>query len=242
MKYRAKGNFEFGGISLEAFNAFSVFCNTFGRPKRNIGVVSIPGRNGDLIYDNGKYDNIARRYTFVIDGADNYRALAYTLLTLKGYQRLEDTYDIDHYMMACITDISVRRMNFDRLMVDVDFNRKPQRWLKSGEDVITITSDNTVHKINNPTMFVAEPLIVTYKPGNYAVNSQTATVVNLDIPTGLYIDCEKKAIYGGGANHNADVNLPNHEFPTLLPGNNTLVWHSETTGNKLELTPRWWEL
>ena len=247
MIYRAKGSFIFGGVNLADYGGFSVYCNAFDRPKQNITVVSIPGRNGDLIYDNGKYDNVERRYTVVIDGSNFYRALAESLLNLKGYHRLEDSYDPEHYMMASISDISFRKMNIDRLMVDISFNRKPQRWLKIGEETVTYTDAGT-YTLSNPTEFVSQPLIDVYKDGTFSVNNSGNIVIDLGLGMGtpLHIDCDKMNIYSGYAdlaeNHNADVVLPNHKFPGFASGDNTITWTPEETGNKIVITPRWWEL
>lgn len=247
MIYRAKGNFVFGEINIADFGGFSVYCNTFDRPKQNITVVSIPGRNGDLIYYNGKYDNVERRYTVVIDGADAYRGLAWSLLNLKGYHRLEDSYDPEHYMMASISDVSVRKLNIDRLLVDVYFNRKPQRWLKIGEETVTYTDAGT-YTLSNYTGFVSRPFIAVYKDGTISVNNGGNIVVDLGLGMGtpLYIDSEKMSIYDANwptpQNHNADVVLPNHKFPEFIPGDNTIAWTPEETGNKIVITPRWWEL
>ena len=67
---------------------------TFDAPERDITALSIPGRNGDLIFDNGRYKNIDVTYPAFIhrNFARNAQAMRAWLMKSPGYKRLEDTY------------------------------------------------------------------------------------------------------------------------------------------------------
>ena len=113
------------------------------------------------------------------------------------------------------------------------FERKPQRYLKSGKKEYEYTASGS---INNPTEFDALPLIRVYGSGTLTVNG-TPIVISTS-KTYLDIDCELQEVLQSGGN--LDITLTNGVFPKLSSGENTI-----TKGNgisKAIITPRWWSL
>ena len=47
----------FDGVSLKDFGVYINGNQTYNAPARSRTYVSVPGRNGDLIIDNGRYEN-----------------------------------------------------------------------------------------------------------------------------------------------------------------------------------------
>ena len=132
----------FGGVDSAFFNVYISGGGTFSAPQRDVEVVSIPGRNGDLIIDNGRWRNIEVRYpAFIPSGfKSNIDAFRAAICRKTGYQRLEDTYHPDEYRMAMLSagvDPSTKYMNQSASM-DLVFNCKPQRFLKIGDEPIQI--------------------------------------------------------------------------------------------------------
>lgn len=131
-EYNPKSNVVFGNVDLSDYNAYAVYCNIFDRPERDISVVSVPGRNGDLIFDNGRYKNVDRTYRIQVVGVENVHNLIRDLTSTIGYQRLEDEYDPNVYMMARINaKPSVRKFVGNAVMLTVTFDRMPQKWDKN---------------------------------------------------------------------------------------------------------------
>jgi len=146
-EYNPKSNVTFGSVNLSTYNAFAIYCNIFDRPERDVEVVSVPGRNGDLIFDNGRYKNLDRVYTIQVTGVANAQNLINALTKAIGYQELEDDYDTTVYYMARLKN-RPRVVQFvgNAVLLTVTFDRKPQRWLKSGRDTaITGTYIGTVN-------------------------------------------------------------------------------------------------
>lgn len=131
-EYNPKSNVVFGDVDLSDYNAYAVYCNIFDRPERDISVVSVPGRNGDLIFDNGRYKNVDRTYQIHVVGVENVHNLIRDLTSTIGYQRLEDEYDPNVYMMARLkSKPNVRKFVGNAVLITVTFDRMPQRWDKN---------------------------------------------------------------------------------------------------------------
>lgn len=236
MIYRAKGNVVFGDVNLADYGAYAIWCNTFERPLRDTTRITVPGRNGEVIFDNGRYQDTAIDYVIVVDGQDNARNLLAALLSITGFARLEDSYDPEVYKVARINAAPVvDKMDDGGCRLSVKLMRKPQRYLKLGEQALTLISSLTLY---NPTLYTALPLIRAYGNGTLAIGSQLITVADV---TDTYIDIDsdiQNASYGT-ANRNDKLTLNTGDFLNLPPGQNNIV---ATGFTSIDITPRWWSL
>ena len=201
----------------------------------------VPGRDGDLVISNKRYQNVDLVYHCMIkkDFLSNYQALSAQLLKSPSYHRLEDSFHPDHYRMAVFdSSIEPEMLAHNKHgTFDLKFSCKPQMWLKEGEVPITYTAGTF---LTNPTAFTAKPLIRVYGTGEVTVGSRTVRVDNGTYPY-VDIDCEMEECYYGANNCNPMVTLKtNNDFPVLAPGNN---WVGLGSGiSRVVLTPRWWTL
>lgn len=234
--------FTFNGVSSDSFEYFINGAGVFNSPEPDLEYVSVPGRNGDLIYDNKRFNNIEVSYSPVFT-LQNFRATSKAfqawLLSHKGYFRLEDDYQPLYYRMASIKDaIPVTDIAWtnDAGAMEVIFNCKPQLYLVSGDDAVEFTADGT---ITNPTKFAAKPLIRVYGTGSLTVGDVTMTI-GASSYAYIDIDCELMDCYYGSYNANQYVTIGDY-FPTLAPGSNNIVL-TDNTITKAEVTPRWWTI
>ena len=174
-EYNPKSNVVFGDVDLSNYNAFAIYCNIFDRPERDVEVVSVPGRNGDLIFDNGRYKNLDRVYTIQVTGVANAQNLINALTKTLGYQELSDDYDTTVYYMARLKSRPrIAQFVGNAVLITVTFDRKPQRWLTSGkttpitgtyigrltdsssgrEGVMKLTINNTTEETLLPRIYV----------------------------------------------------------------------------------------
>lgn len=208
--------------------------NTFESPRRSVEEVSVPGRSGNLILDNGCFENIEVKYpAFIAENfKENMRAFRNFLSSLRGYQRLEDTYHPEYYRMACFSDaLSPKMLPLNVAgTFDLVFNCKPQRWLKTGEE-----KKADISSIYNPTLFNAKPMIRLYGTGALVIGDYTLVVDNLYPKAYIDIDCDLMNAYWEGTNYNRYVS---GAFPELVPGDNAISW----AGSSFEIIPRWWEV
>ena len=227
----------FAGKNLNDFNIFATNAGIYSAPSRGFESIPIAGRNGNLIFENNKYENVEHRYPIAIldDFNANYAALKSFLLSQKGYKRLSDTFYPDEFYMATFSRFDSVNQPFykaDKGSCVLVFERKPQRYLRSGENMVEFTTGGT---LNNPTQFDALPLIRVYGEGTLTIGD-----ISIDIDTSeayLDIDCELQEVLQTGGN--LDVTLTNGEFPKLTAGENELAFTGLT---KVEITPRWWRL
>ena len=232
------------GTDLSAFGIVASGESVYDFPERDVKIVSIPGRNGDLIIDQGRYLNIPVNYPISIarnfpENAEAFRAF---LGTLRGYNRIVDGYHPDHYRLGCFTgpvEYAVGTLCRHGEAV-LKFTCKPQRFLISGESAQTFRSAG---KISNPTAEIALPLITVYGSGAGKVTVGGITVEILELTDQITLDCESMNAYrqvGDAAAENKNGSIHAPDFPALQPGDNAVSW---TGGiSRVEITPRWWTL
>ena len=230
----------FANVSCRDFGVYISGEGTFNAPERDYEVTSIPGKNGDLYFDNHRYKNVKLTYpAFIVRNFEaSLSAFRSFLLSCSGYQRLEDTYHPDEYRMAVFTGTLEPSME-GRLRqgkFDLPFDCKPQRFLKDGEKRITLTSSGKIH---NPTYFEAQPLIRVYGSGVLQVGDTAVTVKENTYP---YIDIDTEVMNArySAADCNGFIEIPTVDFPTLHTGDTGISLGSGIT--KVEVTPRWWRL
>lgn len=227
----------FDGKSTDDFGVYLIGNAVYNAPGREYEKVSVPGRNGDLLIDNGRYSNLEIAYDFIVyeNFEYNISALRNFLASKIGYFRLEDTYNPYEYRLAKYSNgLELEAVSPGDIGTgQIYFDCKPQRYLKSGEKVQTFTANGT---IKNPTLMVAKPLIRVTGTGALSIGSQTITITSADGYTD--IDCDLQDAFKGAVNCNQNIQLTSGNFFTLEPGNNSIVLGSGIT--KVEITPRWW--
>lgn len=138
-----KKYFIFNGKKSSDFDVWASGLNIFHSPERRIERIQVPGRNGELLIEDGSFENtellfkdcfIPRHFS------ENFTNLSNYLNRQKGYQRLELSWLPDEYRLAAFHgDIEASMKNWDGMgKFDLSFNCKPQRFLKSGEEPITL--------------------------------------------------------------------------------------------------------
>lgn len=232
----------FNGVSSADYGIQVEHPPEYQTPARDYEVIHIPGRNGDLVIDSGSYQNVSRSYQIAIgdlekDFTSMANAIAEWLNSASGYARLEDSYEPEYYRMAMFQDeITVENILQHAGRTTINFNCKPQRFLKSGETSLLISAPTTLY---NPTGFHSLPCITVYGSGSgvLGIGSFTASISN--IGGFIILDSDIQDVYRGTVNRNADVIL-SEGFPQLIPGENGIVWTGGIT--YVEVVPRWWTL
>lgn len=166
----------YGGISSRDYDIYITGEGVYDAPQRMVELVNIPGRNGALTIDQGAYSNIPAVYECACSGTNQadmrakFTAFKNALVAQVGYQRLMDDYHPDEYRQALfiegIETESVGIMN-RVLKFKLKFTCKPQRYLVSGEEEITVVDGDV---INNPTLFDSKPLLMVKGYGDIEFN------------------------------------------------------------------------
>ena len=232
--------FTFGPIKSIDYGVWISGEGTFNRPKRAYTEKTIPGRNGTLLIDEGRFLNVDLVYPAFIadDMPGRIDAFLNDLASMTGYQRLEDTYHPYEFRMAQFTgEVKVQTEGYMNRHggFNISFNTMPQRYLKSGEKAIAFTANGT---ILNRTQMPSKPFLRVFgsAAGTLGIGSQTITISAID--GYVDIDCEIMDAYKGTTNCNGNVAFTE---PITIPAG---VHGITMTGGitKVEISPRWYIL
>lgn len=226
------------GIEVEKFPSYDI-------PEKEYDIIHVPGRNGDIVIDTGTYKNVSRIYEVSIATRDiafhrKMGRVAQWLYSASGYARLEDSYEPDSYRLAIYNKkVSIENLFNEAGKAKLEFNCKPQRFLKSGDIPSIITTSSIIY---NDTPFDALPIInvVTDDTAGELTVGDVMLSIAANAGTNLTINSELQDVYSGTANKNSYVTLNSGIFPKLVPGNNAISF----TGGIQSVTiyPKWWTI
>lgn len=176
----------------------------YNAPVRDTENIEIPGRNGDFILDKGRWKNIDVTYKVGLFGSDqdnfaskirDYRNI---LASRLGYKRITDTYNPEEYRLGKLKDgLDVDAKAQKKAgEFDIVFDCKPQRYLVSGEEEISVSSGQI---ITNPTPYDASPLLKARGYGVIQFNGYEIEIID-----GIVGDV---SIAGGDFNDRKNVSI-----------------------------------
>lgn len=213
------GSIIFNGTSSDDFGLVVEKLPPSIHAARRGDLISIPGRNGVIVREDGSFDTYQQEYKIWFnDSVQNHdvyeiaRDIAVWLLGTPGFCRLEDVFEPDHFRLAKYSG----EYNVDTVLMECGkatlvFDVQPQRYLKSGESPLTFTG-GAIATIMNPTQFEARPLLkfsnVSSSPSP-VVQTLTMRENYVILPSGNVIDAS--SIMPGYAVSNP-VNCAGKEF------------------------------
>lgn len=160
------GKIIFGGVDSSDYGIYISGEAVYNAPQRAVEFVDVPGRNGAIAIDQGRFNNITVTYpsgTFgktqeeFREAVSNFRN---AIMSLRGYQKLEDTYHPEEYRIAVyVSGLEVSPTNYGHAgEFDITFECKPQRWLACGDYPIPVNSGQFM---DNPTPFESNPILLS---------------------------------------------------------------------------------
>lgn len=235
----SRKTFTFDGVVSSTYGVYINGAGTYNGAARDFDAIEIPGRDGVLTIDNGRFSQIRHQYeSFIVPPFNtNVQGLRNALLSRRGLKRLTDDYHPDEFYLAFFEN-GLEVSPSDTLVegrLNITFTRDPRRFLTSGETVTTLTANGS---ITNPTLFDARPLLRVYGTGQLGVGSDYITISAADVYTD--IDCEIREAFKGTVSKNQNITLTGDDFPVLRPGSNGFTLGTGIT--KVEITPRWYRL
>lgn len=206
---------------------------------RDISYTSVPGRNGDLIIDNGRHKNIDIPYKLSLlnDSELTFVELSHKikswLLSEVGYFRLWDSYDSKYFRLASYSDeVNIEQELRDTGTLSLSFNCKPQKYSFEGQNAVVFTNAGSLY---NAESFPSKPYIKIFGSGTVTLTINNNSFTFSDINEYIEIDSEIMNTYKGiVAQNNKMTGLG---FPYFVPGDNTIAWVGNV--DKLQIIPRW---
>lgn len=241
------------GISSDDIGVVVEHYPSITLPKRKLEALQIPGRNGDLIIDQGVFENYEQSYQIFLDSV-RYGGLeaampkiANWIIGSSGYQRLEDSYFPEFYRMAYVAN-GPQFANWFNIYGEgtLTFNCAPKKYYKTGEREIEVLSGMTLH---NPSGFWAEPLIKLQFAGqttatvNFTTNGVTKSVVFTagSVPFTTWIDVHEHTMTNSSEEDLVGMHFMLGLYEDLRLGTDTTItWDGNIVS--FIIIPRWWAI
>lgn len=239
------GIITFNGVSSESLGIKVWTFPQYEVPEKEIQMIHVPGRNGDIVVDLDSYKNVERSYQVSLYDKEKTFAELATILSnwlhsANGYAELSDSYEPDYYRTAIYKEEATYN-NFLNAAVTatIVFNCKPQRFFTSGASAWSFAN---LSNPGNPTSTYSRPEIKVIGNGTLTINGKTISVTGNNGTT-LYIDSEIQDVYYYSGttvmNGNGRVTFSDGKFPTLKPGSNAV---SSSGFSSVEVRPKWWTI
>lgn len=245
--------FNYNGYDTRDMGIIIKSHNAYDRPERDIEFVPVPGRNGSLIVDNERYNNIAITYNCRLFSPDvpaeikNKNVnMSYTIRELSqhfmfdgNYYILTDSYNPDYYRHAtCVSGIPFELLKLrDIIDFAIQFNCKPQLYRWDGQKLFEVDFNTPVY---NPENTVAKPYFKIYPSENantvvLGVESETLAINNISGKPYIEYDCETQNASYNGQNLNK---YATGKISGLKPGKHYITAVSGIA--KVEIKGRWY--
>ena len=235
-----RGLIVYGGESSSDYGMVVSEAPAYERPNRKQTIYTVPGRNGAVVFQDDAWEDVVRSYNvWIAEGVQplsvKVSAFEAMLNSMKGWQRLEDSFEPDVFRLAYYSggnDFSNKMTQYGE--ATINFTCRPERFLKTGEQEITVINNQ---KIVNQTRFTAKPLIHIEGSGTVTV-AIGGNTISASITDYINIDCETMNAYRLAAeNKNSDIS---GSFPKIIPGENTVGITGTTT--KVTIVPRYFTI
>ena len=243
--------FNYDGQDSRDYGLYIISQNAYDKPERDLTFISVPGRDGDLIIDNGGYKNLKltlklRLFAEKVENNINDLAFSYNralnwLQQTATYHKLIFSYDENYYREACVfSGIKATKRYDDVIDFTVTFSCKPFRKSFEGDKKIIITSNQAFF---NPEAFPSKPYMkIIPADGTQDFTIGVHKSANYHDYYSFYradeyveIDSETMNVFKGNINKNNDYAAVS--FPEFKPGINTIAFIGNIAS--IEIIPRW---
>lgn len=230
----------FNGRSSLDYGLLVTEKGSYKGARRDVSFVSVPGRNGDVLIDNGGYKNIKIPYKFNLlnksekDFSEVAGEIREWLLSSPGYFVLTDSYDKDYFRYASFSEeIDIEQKLRVLGTLSLSFSCKPFEYAFSGQNTVSFSAPGT---IQNPKNLPAAPYVKIYGSGTVTLTVNEQSLVLQSINEFIELDFEMPNAYKRGENLNNLVVGDMSSF-RLAPGQNAVSWSGAV--QKIEMIPRW---
>ncbi|MEF2699889.1 MAG: hypothetical protein U0N08_01815 [Oscillospiraceae bacterium] len=223
------GVITFNGKNSSEFGLTVTKCPYPNKPARRGTVLQIPGRSGNLVIEDGTYENVILKFDVDISAYHQYgiydlaSKIANWLLGSSGYQKLSTDYEPDTFRLARFSGpMEIESILLFDGRATLEFDCYPQRFESLGHvysDYGSLSSGSAT--ITNTGIMIAKPMIKVTGKGKVVLDFASAATGNTTevdfafssskIET-IILDCDlHDAYYEDGSNANAAVSFSDAE-------------------------------
>ena len=170
--------FTYDGIDSLDYDLYITSGSVYDAPERVVDMIKVPGRNGNLAIDRGKFENIDVEYNVYTKDrsqtsfAQNIRDFRNELCSRHEYLRLTDDYNSDEFRLGIYKSGLELDADIDRAgAIKLTFDCKPQRFLTSGETERSIPEWFDMHTDSGNLVTIDN------SSGEYVAKSLSAAIV-----------------------------------------------------------------
>ena len=190
--------FTYKNINSRDMHLYVLSQLEFSSPERDVESVSIPGRDGDLMMDNGRYKSVIHKIPCHLKVAiddDLEGALSRIhqwLVADAGSHDLLFDHDLDFIYRASIDNaVTTSRIlsHFGRVVIN--FRIHPVKYLQK-----SLVESKVLNGVNveNPFQVIAKPILRIVGNGDITINIGGKSLVLRGIASGCIIDSETQTI------------------------------------------------
>jgi len=201
----------------------------FTSPMRDIELINVPGRDGELIMDNGRYHSVVRSIPCRIEARrDNIEQLMNRIHNWLGTDHKYHDFlwhnDLDFVYKAKIEgQIESQRVLSRLSLIDINLRIHPIKYLRSSLREREIKNGSV---IVNTQALEAKPMIRIVGSGNITLQIGDQRVILENLPEGCIIDSETQTITNLAQTTTLFSHMRSYPFPKLISGNNKLTWNA----------------
>lgn len=252
------GTITLNGVSSDSIGIKVSTYPDYEYPDKNVEVINIPGRNGEVLYDLGTYKNVDISYEVSIYDVDSTTGLGYGgmakliawLHPKSGYFKISDSYMPGYYHLGyCKNSGQVASILGQAGKATIKFNCRPERYLTDGDtysdEFGTNASEYFTHPLNTASLiypYEAKPLIKVNNSGDGGtvefINNALGKHSVVTLPGSSVFDCETcDALRNNGYSGNGATAISG-DFPALWPGETQI----KANNVRIQVMPKWWIL
>lgn len=207
-------------------------------PARRVSFTSVDGRNGDILFDEGCFDNGEVKYKVTVIAEDFEMPLIAKKIKRwlqgeAGYFVLTDTYDPNYFYKACFKgkiDIAEKMRVLGS--ATLTFSTKPFKYSFDGQREISITGAATLY---NPEDWESAPYIKIVGSGDITLSINNASYAFTGIDEYIEVDSDTQSCFKGTTLQNSKASFA--DFPKLYEGENNISFTGAVT--EIIIVPRW---
>lgn len=220
------------GRESKDFNIMIVELPPVGTFERQIEKKEVQGRDGFLTKDYGA----ARGDVYPVECyIDNDCDIDSIKAWLTGTDKLQLSHSMDRYYNATI----INKVDFAQVIeplksILIQFELQPYGYLLDGEEVVTITENNTI--MWNKGNYKSTPYVKITGSGavNFYINDQVIQFSEID--SYVEFDSELDTVFKATIPKESTAT---GDTPILEIGENNIHWSGTGTVTKVEIIPRW---
>ena len=199
----------------------------FASPRRDVNVIQVPGRDGDLVMDNGRYESVIRSVPCRLEVPNDVKVesvindLNNWLINEGGFHEFSWENDPDFKYLARVENGIVSQRILSQFgNTTIDFKIHPIKYLKTGFEERPVVNNTT---LTNPFGIAAKPIIRIVGSGDITINFGGRPLVLTGIGGGCIVDTEEQTITDLNGRVTLFKNMRSL-FPELKPGNNQVTF------------------